>query len=101
MTREEAKNLKLFQIVRYNVKTEDLDKEDCWSIPYCGKIAVVTQKIVWDDFGEEIHIMFPMKSIGKQDFYDSVDELMNDWDNGHDVRLAEGFDTGADYIDLI
>lgn len=101
MTREEANLLKPFQIVKYNVKSEELDEDDNWILPFCGKLAVVTQKIVWNDYGEEIHLMFPMKSINSQEFYSSLDELVDDWEAGHDIRLGHGFDTGCDYIDLI
>ena len=104
MTREDVKNLKPFQIVRYNANLEDLEATDYkWILVYCDKLAVVAQKIIWEDEtgGEEIHLRFPEKRHDRNEFYESVDELMKDWESGHDITLNGGFDTSADCIDLI
>lgn len=103
MTREEAKILKLFQIVRWNVNIlrDDIDPEHEWLLPYCNKLAVVTQKIIWDDGGEEIHLRFPEKKFSHEVFYDDINELLSDYEKGGDITLHEGFDTIADCIDLI
>ena len=102
MTREEAGNLKIFQIVRYNITPEDCDDDDFkWVIPYCGKLAIVTQKILWDDGGEEIHLRFPEKRFNQTIFYDNIEDLLYDFNVGHDISFNEGFDIDADCIDLI
>ena len=103
MTREEAKDLKIFQIVKWNeVKENVQDEEHKWLIPFCGKLAIVSQKIIWDDGGEEIHLKFPKKIFYDDDsLYDNIDELMQDWKNGHDFDFNIGFDTSAEYIDII
>lgn len=103
MTREEAKDLKIFQIVKWNATPEDFqDDEHKWLIPFCGKIAIVTQKIIWSDHGEEIHLKFPKKiSYDDNSLYDNIEELMQDWEKGHDFDFNIGFDTSAEYIDLI
>lgn len=104
MTREQAKELKLFQIVRWNGKPEDFQDEDYkWLIPHCGKLAIVTERIIWEDEvgGEEIHLRFPEKRYMGDDFYETMKELMTDYNNGHDVTLSQGFDTGAECIDLV
>lgn len=50
MTREEAKGLKIFQIVKYNVNKNNIqhDHDLKWLVPFCGMLAIVTQKIVWE-----------------------------------------------------
>lgn len=101
MTREEARNLKIFQIVRYNITPEECDVDHEWCIPYCGKLAIVTQKILWEDGGEEIHLRFPEKVFNQLKFYDSVSDLLHDYEMGHDISFNEGFDIGANCIDLI
>lgn len=103
MDREDARNLKLFQIVRWNCKVENVedDADRKWLIPYCGKLAIVTQNIIWPDYGEEIHLQFPEKKFNQHIFYDDVAELMHDYEIGHNISLNIGFDTDADCIDLV
>lgn len=102
MTREEANKLTIFQIVRYNIKEEECQSTDHeWLIPYCGKLAIVTQKILWNDGGEEIHIRFPEKRFKEGIFYDSIDDLLYDFNVGHDITFDEGFDCNAKCLDLV
>lgn len=103
MTREEAEKLKIFQIVRYNVATEDVcdDEEFKWCVPFCGKLAIITQKIIWNDGGEEIHLRFPEKKFNQKVFYDTIEDLLYDFNVGHDITFEEGFDIGCESIDWI
>lgn len=101
MTREQAEKLNIFQIVRYNITPEDCDADYEWCIPYCGKLAIITQKIIWDDGGEEIHIRFPEKEFNQLKFYDSVSDLLHDFEMGHNISFNEGFDISAAAIDLV
>lgn len=101
MTREQAEKLKIFQIVRYNIPPEECTDGFEWCLPYCGKLAIVTQKIIWDDGGEEIHLRFPEKRFNQQIFYDNIEELLYDFNVGHDITFDEGFDIGCDSIDWI
>lgn len=98
MTREEAEKLKIFQIVRWNVPEENCAS---YAVPYSGKLGIVTEKILWEDGGEEIHLRFPEKRFNQQIFYSSIDDLLYDFNAGHDITFDEGFDTGANCIDWI
>lgn len=103
MTREEAEKLKMFQIVRFNVDTEDIcdDEELKWCLPFCGKLAIITQKIIWDNGGEEIHLRFPEKKFNQKVFYDTIEDLLYDFNVGHNITFEEGFDVGCESIDWI
>lgn len=101
MTREQAEKLKIFQIVRYNIQPEECTDGYEWCLPYCGKLGIVTQKIIWDDGGEEIHLRFPEKRFNQQIFYDSIEDLLYDFNVGHDITFDEGFDIGCGSIDWI
>lgn len=101
MTREQAEKLKIFQIVRYNITPEECTDGYEWCLPYCGKLAIITQKIIWDDGGEEIHLRFPEKKFNQQVFYDTIEDLLYDFNVGRNITFDEGFDIGADSIDWI
>lgn len=101
MTREEAEKLKIFQIVRYNVSPEECIDGYEWCLPFCGKLAIITQKIIWDDGGEEIHLRFLEKKFNQKVFYDTIEDLLYDFNVGHNITFEEGFDVGCDSIDWI
>ena len=68
---------------------------------FCGKLAIITQKIIWDDGGEEIHLRFLEKKFNQKVFYDTIEDLLYDFNVGHNITFEEGFDVGCDSIDWI
>ena len=100
MTKEEAEKLKLCQIVRCNITPKECTDEHKWCLPYCNKLAIVTQKIIWDT-AEEIHLMFPSKIFNQTNLYDTVEELITDFNDGRNVSFVDGFDVGCESIDWL
>lgn len=113
MTKEEAEKLKLCQIVRCNITPKECTDEHKWCLPYCNKLAIVTQKIIWDT-AEEIHLMFPTKIFFNQtnqydtaeellqtNLYDTVEELIAEFNDGHNISFIDGFDVGCEIIDWL
>lgn len=63
-------------------------------------LLLLPKKIIWGD-GEEIHLRFPEKVFNQLKFYDSISDLLHDFEIGHDISFNEGFDISADSIDLV